>query len=413
MTKSLILSLLALLCLNVRAEDKVKKAIYVQNAFIIDMLSDKAAQKGSVLIENGRIKEIQYHENALIPENAEVIDATGKYLMPGLIDAHVHVTTGRHKGFAERKKYSENLLKHMLMGGITSVRDVGGKGKLLKILKKESDLQQISAPSIYYSAFFAGPSYYKEMGTTEFSPCQQTVDSSTNVKEAIAKAKAAGATGVKLYAAIEVDLLYKLAKEAKKQGLGVWGHATVMPAKPIDAVNAGMEVMSHAEMLKWEQCPSLSINMFENYEKYYGKFKFDFPELDKLFLKMKEKNIILDATCYHGTVNGLKESAILTKKAHEMGVKVSAGTDYLGDQELPYIHNEMKTFVDSCDFTAYEALRAATMIAAETFKKQKELGSIEEGKTADLLLLNANPLQDISNTKDINLVIKNGVVYKK
>lgn len=413
MIRSVILSLLALLCLNVRAEDKVKKTVYVQNAFIIDMLSYKAPQKGNVLIEDGRIKEIQFKDDASFPENAEVIDATGKYLMPGLTDAHVHVTTGKYESFDARKKYSEELLKKMLMGGITTVRDVGGHGELLKVLKEESSMQQIHSPSIYYSAFFAGPSYYKEMGTTEFSPCTQSVDSSTNVEEAMTKAKAAGVTGVKLYAAIEIDLLHKLAKEAKKQGLGVWGHATVMPAKPIDAVNAGMEVMSHAEMLKWEQCPSLSTNMFDNYDKYYGKFKFDFPELDVLFAKMKEKNIILDATCYHGTVNGLKEAAIFTKKAHEMGVKVSAGTDYLGDQKLPYIHDELETLVKECDFTEYEALRSATIIAAETFKKQNDIGTIEEGKRADMLLLNSNPLEKISNTKDIHIIIKEGVVYKK
>ena len=413
MTRNLFLSFLALLCLNVRAEDKVKKAVYVKNAILIDMLSDKAPQKANVLIEEGKIKTIDYNETSLVPENAEIIDATGKYLLPGLVDAHVHVTTGRFDDRNKLKAYSEDLLKHMLAGGITSVRDVGGDGDLLKELKKESALHQISSPNIYYSAFIAGPSYYKQMGTTEFSPCQQSIDSSSNIEEVMAQAKAAGATGVKLYAAISVDLLHKLAKEAKRQGLGVWGHATVMAAKPIDAVNAGMEVMSHAEMLKWEQCPSLSEDMFENYEKYSEKFKFDFSELNALFIKMKEKNIILDATCYHGTVNGLKEAAIFTEKAHEMGVKVSAGTDYFGDSDLPYIHDELETLVKECDFSPFEALRSATIIAAETFKMEKSIGSIEEGKIADLLLLNSNPLEKISNTRDINLVIKNGIVYKK
>ncbi|WP_282016564.1 amidohydrolase family protein [Marinifilum flexuosum] len=413
MTRSIILSLLALLCLNARAEEKVKKILYVKNAYIIDMLTNQPIQKGSVLIVDGRIKDITYQNSNETPENAEVIDAEGKYLMPGLIDAHAHVTTGREKDFDKLKTYSKDLLHKMLMGGITSIRDVGGKGELLKVLQDESASFEIKSPKIYYSAFFAGPSYYKQMGTSEFNACTQAVDSSTNVQEAMAKAKNAGASGVKLYAAINPELLRELAHEAKKQGLGVWGHATVMSAKPTDALNVGMEVMSHAEMLKWEQCPSLSMSMFDNYEKYYGKFKFDFPELDLLFEKMKEKNVILDATCYHGTVNGLKEAAIFTKKAHKMGVKVSAGTDYLGDQPLPYIHDELETFVKHCDFTPYEALRSATVIAAETFKMRSEIGTIEKGKIADLLLLYSNPLENISNTKDIHTVIKEGVIYKK
>lgn len=96
-----------------------------------------------------------------------------------------------------------------------------------------------------------------------------------------------------------------------------------------------------------------------------------------------------------------------------MGVKVSAGTDYLGDQKLPYIHDELETLVKECDFTEYEALRSATIIAAETFKKQNDIGTIEEGKRANMLLLNSNPLEKISNTKDIHIIIKEGVVYKK
>jgi imidazolonepropionase-like amidohydrolase len=412
MTRIIFLSLLALLCLNVKAKEKSQKTVFVKDAFIIDMLSNEDPRKGSVLIEDGKIAMLSYDANASAPAGAEVIDASGKYLMPGLIDAHVHVTTGKHESEEALRKYSEDLLKKMLYGGITTVRDVGGKGYMLKKLQARSASFEIEAPKIYYSAFFAGPSYYEERKDKNFSACTQSVDASTNVQEAMAKAKKAGATGVKLYAAIDPDLLHELAAEAKKQGLGVWGHATVMSAKPTDAVNAGMEVMSHAEMLKWEQCPSLATSMFDNYGKYYGKFKFDFPELDALFEKMKEKNIILDATCYHGTVNGLKEAAIFTKKAHKMGVKVAAGTDYLGDQPLPYIHDELETFVKHCDFTPYEALRSATVIAAETFKMQDKIGTIEKGKIADLLLLNANPLEKITNTKEIHLIIKEGFIYK-
>ncbi|WP_421918825.1 amidohydrolase family protein [Marinifilum sp.] len=412
MTRVIFVSLLALLCLNLKAEKKSQKTVFVKDAFIINMHSNENPRKGSVLIKDGRITSVSYDLNTPIPIGVEVIDANGKYLMPGLVDAHVHVTTGSEKDFDKLKKYSKDLLQKMLMGGITSIRDVGGKGKLLKVLQEESSMFEIESPKIYYSAFFAGPSYYEKRKEKNFDACTQSVDASTNVQEAMAKAKKAGATGVKLYAAIDPELLSKLAKEARKQGLGIWGHATVMSAKPMDAVNAGMEVMSHAEMLKWEQCPSLSMSMLDNYKKYYGKFKFDFPELDALFERMKEKNIILDATCYHGSVNGLKEAAIFTKKAHQMGVKVSAGTDYLGDQELPYLHNELEILVDSCAFTPFEALRSATIIAAETFKKQNEIGTIEKGKIADLLLLNSNPLENISNTKDIHTVIKEGVMYK-
>ena len=215
---------------------------------------------------------------------------------------------------------------------------------------------------------------------------------------------------------MDADLLKRITDEAKKQGIGVWSHSTVMPAKPSDAINVGVEVISHAEMLKWEQCDSLSVSMFDNWKKYYGKMSFDFPELEKIFTEMIKKDVILDATAYHGSVNKFDEAVIFTKKAHEMGVKVCAGTDYYVDplkDSTPFIHKEMQVFVEKCGFTPVEALRSATIIAAETFKMQHKTGSIEKGKDADLLILNKNPLTDIKNTTNIHMVIKQGKIYNK
>ena len=423
------LSFLVLLCYysgytqNKTIPEKVKKLV-LTNATIINMVSEEA-RRGSIIIEDKMIASIDYSTEAPTSENSQVIDLEGKYVIPGLIDAHVHLSTMSFNSRKEREVYYEKLLGQMLMGGVTSVRDMAGDARILSELKRASALNEIKAPNIYYSAFMAGPDYYEgndREGRSvvgwpqKYSPWLQCITPETNLTYAVAQAIGCGATGLKLYASLNAEMIKKIVEEAKKQGIGIWSHSCVMSAKPSDAVNAGVEVISHAEMLKWEQCDSLSNKMFDNYRKYYGKMAFSFPELDSLFIKMREKNIILDATCYHGTVNGLKEAAIFTQKAHEMGVKVAAGTDYFTDpdkKELPFVHDELETLVKNCGFTPYQAIRSATIIAAETFGRHNELGTIEQGKIADLVVLDANPLEEITNTKIISIVIKEGVVYKK
>ncbi len=393
--------------------------LVLANATIIDMCSEHP-RIGNILIEGNMITLIDYNSKAEYP-GYKVINLTGKYIIPGLIDSHTHIATSAFDKREEREEFTQQLLKQMLNGGITSIRDMAGDARFLAELKRASALHEIAAPNIYYAAFMAGPDYYKGNDREgkmvvgwphKYAPWLQCVTEQTNLTEAVAQAIGCGASGLKLYASMDAGLVKKVSEEGKRQGIKVWSHACVMSAKPGDAVEAGVEVISHAEMLKWEQCKSLSTKMFDNYEKFYGKMKFDFKQLDKLFVQMIEKNIILDATCYHASVNGLEEAAIFTKKAHKMGVKIAAGTDYFGDQELPYIHNEMQTLVEQCDFTPYEALCSATIIAAETFKKHNEIGTIETGKIADLLILNANPLTNIINTTNIAFVIKEGRTYK-
>lgn len=406
-----------------RTTEPAADKIVLTNVTIVDMCSENP-RIGNILIEGKKIVSIDYNSNTEY-KDCEVIDLTGKFIIPGLIDAHTHIATMTFDKREERNAYTQQLLRQMIEGGVTSIRDMAGDARLLAEFKRASALQEIAAPNIYYAAFMAGPDYYEgndREGRSvagwpdQYAPWLQCVTDETNLTEAVAQAKGCGASGLKLYASLDAELVKKITDEGKRQGIGVWSHACVMSAKPSDAVEAGVEVISHAEMLKWEQCESLSTKMFDNYGKYYGKMKFDFPELEEVFNQMTEKKIILDATCYHGTVNGMEEAAIFTKKAHAMGVKVAAGTDYFTDpdkKKLPFIHEEMQTLVEHCDFTPYEALRSATIIAAETFKKHAEIGTIETGKMADLLILDANPLTNIKNTTKIAFVIKEGVIYKK
>jgi imidazolonepropionase-like amidohydrolase len=137
---------------------------------------------------------------------------------------------------------------------------------------------------------------------------------------------------------------------------------------------------------------------------------------------MKEKNTILDATISvnsyllkqhpeSGGANLRYELAKrITAKARKAGVKICTGTD--ADQKF-LVQEEMKLLVHECGFTPFDAIIAATKNGAEAIGILKSHGTVEPGKTADLLVLDKNPLDDIDNISSVNIVIKAGRLYKK
>lgn len=354
-------------------------------------------------------------------EGAIVTDLQGKFILPGLIDTHVHLATQMNNPIGVLNKRISSDLKRVLYGGITTVRDMGGDARLLALYQRSANLDQIPAPDIYYAAFLAGPDYMKLAGKEEEMGKQhqefgwrQTIAENANAHDVITMAKGSGATGIKIYSDISAPMVMKLAKEARLQHMEIWSHATVIPALPSDAVNAGVKVISHAHDIPWEQTGHKK--KIKNDGEGYSRLKKNFQQLKPLIDLMKKKDVILDATIYLSSMNkGYDVNAFyITKRMHEAGVKVSAGTDWMipEDSDLPNIHHEMALLVDSCGFSPLEAIHAATHIGAEAIGLA-DRGEISPGKKADLLVLNANPLENIKATQAIFFVVKNGKMIEK
>jgi len=136
-------------------------------------------------------------------------------------------------------------------------------------------------------------------------------------------------------------------------------------------------------------------------------------KLDSLLHIMKDNHVILDATNYIGENNKMHNSVKVTKRAHKLGIKVSVGTDwpYLYEPEIPF-YKELRLLIDKCGFTTEDALYSATKIGAESIGLT-DRGAIENGKKADIIILNKNPLKDLENLKDLHVIIKSGIIYKK
>ncbi|NER13477.1 amidohydrolase family protein [Leptobacterium flavescens] len=414
-----------------------KNYIVLKNANIIDAISD-TSKKGSVFIEGDKITAIDYTNSMQIPEVAAIYDLEGKYIIPGLIDAHVHITHGTLKDAQEH-------LQTALKKGVTGVRDMGGDGRMLTLLKKNTMIGEDVGPDVFFSTIIAGPEFFendprpKEVAkgaTAGKVPWQTAITHDSDLRQVVAEAKGLGATAIKVYLNVDKDLFRKVAAEAKRQRLKVWSHAVVPPTKAIDITNGGSEVMSHAasmvqyEFIKGDLKSRHAFKSQEELKAYRQKsqnlnWDKNSAEVKRLFNAMKANNSILDATMFVYTLglepseNGKKVDSTrykigvkAVKIAYDMGVKIGAGSDHMISKDnIINIHREIE-LLTLAGLSNIDAIKAATIINAEGLGEEKNIGTIEKGKLANLVVLNTNPLENIESTKDIKFVIKRGKIVE-
>jgi len=396
----------------------------LEGATIIDGYSAHAPRVASILIEGGRIAKID--DAIAAPAGAIVIDLHGKWIIPGLIDAHVHLTEGKRSEI-------EKMLARALRGGITAVRDMGGDDRILIGLARDTRLGDIDGPDIVYSALMAGPSFFKDPRAVASAlgaiagetPWMRAVTPQTDLHAAMLEAKGIGATGIKIYANLPATEVARVTAAAHEAGFRVWSHATIFPATPIDAVRAGVDVISHTPLLAWAGVKSVPQTYDHRYDIDYAALDLHAPAFRTLFDEMVKRGTILDATnavfepreaghTLPGAEARFRFATAATKMAHQLGIRVDAGTDslFLPKQELPLLHHEIEILVADCGFSPAEAIESATRINAGVLGIAADAGTIEQGKRANLVVLNADPLLDIRNTTAIDRVIKDGRIYE-
>ncbi|SMC69916.1 amidohydrolase family protein [Pedobacter africanus] len=408
--------ILLLLCLQGSAF--AQRAILLKDATIIDGDGSVKPYQGSVFIKDGIIKAVFKGESGKADAGAELIDCKGKFIVPGLIDAHVHLGTGNlddwKKASLTRDSIAENLLRH----GITTVRDMAGYAPFLAEYKTAVTSGKIPGPDIFYAAQFAGPSYFemiargskdrKGQGTTAW---YRAISNKKEVKQAIMEAKKAGVTGIKIYASLSRELIAEITREAHKQGLMAWAHGAIFPSKPIDVALAGVNSMSHANDLVFEQLKGDTIEIGRAWAQLYKGLKADTAILDRLLLAMKERNIYLDATVFHAENNKMVNAAIITRRANQLGVKIVSGTDWIypTKNEDVALMQEVKLLASKCGMNSLEVIQCATLNGAQV-TGLNDRGVIRSGKRADLLVLRQDPLNDVEHLFHPEIVFKRGIM---
>lgn len=413
--KSIFIFMLLLPFLSLQGQNNT---VLLKEVRVVNVEKGTVSGPTQLLVENGMIKMIGDRAGrGFVGETREL---AGAYVLPGLINAHIHLGNDPKETWESRHQQLAYLVEH----GITSVRDAAGDARILKVMQQEVREGKVVGPDIYYAAFVAGPSYYKGNDReqnmvvgldTAYAPWLQCIRPGDDLDRAMEAARECGATGIKIYGGFNREELIPLIRAGKKAGLEIWGHAALYPAKPIDAAEAGMEVLSHAYLLEWEGVKEeLSGDIFENYNKFYESIDREHLDISALVTVLKEKNAIFDPTLYLCMENNMEWSARLVKQLYQSGVRVCAGTDWIEEvkRPCPFLLDEIGLYVEKCGFTPLDAIRSATIVAAEVIGQEKEVGSVEEGKRADLLILNDNPLENIGNLKKIRMVIKGGRIVK-
>lgn len=404
---------------------------------IIDGTGTPAKPNMNILIDGGRIAAIYPDGSRATPKGAKVEDLSGRYVIPGLIDAHVHLT-GAEPDYAHYVPHLQALLR----GGVTAIRDMAGDDRLIGYLAGEANSDTLASPDIYYVALMAGPTFFAEDVRAQeasagerlgFAPWMQAITADTDIPLAVAEAKGTGATALKLYANLPPDLVSKITAEAHRQGLRVWTHATIFPTTATEAVDAGVDTISHSPYLVWDAARNVPDDYRVRAMGDFTHIRPDAPQIVALFNAMKQRGTILDATLLpfldEATHAPAKVGAgimpwsyAVTRLAHQQGVLIDVGTDSSGLVDgahgpdlkaLPEVHSEMALLVEHCGFTPIEAIRAATQVSAAAMGQSAQRGTITPGKRADLVVLNADPSRDIGNTRKIDFVVKSGRIYPR
>jgi imidazolonepropionase-like amidohydrolase len=412
---------------------------------VIDGSGKRPQPHRTIIIANGRILEIYQAGGRRAPAGATVMRLSDKYVIPGLIDSHYHLILGT------RSKAEEDALhRFALLGGITAVRDMAGDGIALAELARAASDGNYQSPRVYFSALMAGKSWFIDQRVQIMmhglpageAPWARAIGPDTDMVKVVAEAKATGATGIKLYADLSPETVTKITREAHRQGLKVWSHATIFPSRPSDAVRAGVDVLSHNHLLVWElvkDIPAVS-DKATNSMIGWTNVSVDAPAMTALLRQMRKQGTVLDDTAIWaklrlvpaiekseaakpetqrtpGLANAIENWTFgIVRRAHEFGIPLVAGTDFQEHPELqdfPNIHAELELLVSKCGLTPLEAITTATRNGAMVLGIQDSYGTIAKGKVADLVILSADPSTDIRNTTKIIYVIKGGRVHKR
>lgn len=404
------------------------------NARLFDTETGRTLSNMTVLIEGNRIKSTGEGNQLKLPKDTEIVDARGRTLLPGLWDMHVHI--GPNDG-----------LMH-LAAGVTSVRDLANDIDTLQTLKRKIDANEELGPRILMSGFMDGRGPYA-------GPTKVFVDNEEEARTAIDNYDKLGYSGIKIYSSIKTELVPKIIELAHAKGLRVSGHVPAfMTAEQF--VQAGADELQHVNFvflnflfddvkdtrtparftsvadraatidLKSERVTSFvkllkekktvvdpTVGIFEGmFVDRPGKMSVSFATIgDRLPPQVRRGLFAGGLPVPEGKDERYRESAKallrMIKLLYDAGVPIVAGTDSLAGFAL---HRELELYVEA-GIPPAEVLKIATIGAARVMKREADLGSIAPGKLADLILVDGNPAEQISDIRRVALVVKDGNVY--
>lgn len=424
-----------------------ERSYFVKAKAVIDPGSGKVIENAAMQISSGKILWIGKAKDAEIPAEAKVLDFSDKYIIPGLIDTHAHLYTNLVFGHSTNPA----LPPLFIAGGVTSILAPGSgdpEGDIA--LKNRVDSGRVIGPRM----FMAGE--YIDMEPLNV-PWMEAVKSETEAKAKMDMWFSRGATAVKVYTGMRGDMLRAVINHAHLRGAKVSGHLERETWG--NAIEMGIDVLHHGiysfpEIMP-KDIPPQTIGMINfappEYDKYYQAIvdaDLKSPKIQSVFKAAAKSNVVFVPTVValespdaakdfmtaqqpfyapdawkkvetRFNAEKKKYAVLLTQKnielvreANKAGVMLSTGTDMTNLQMLPAfsLYREMEIFSEA-GMKPMEVLKAATYNGAWAIGRTDMIGSIEAGKMADFVVLNANPLENIGNVRQVFRTVKNGTIY--
>jgi imidazolonepropionase-like amidohydrolase/Tol biopolymer transport system component len=399
--------------LNLKS-DKPKGSTAFTGARIITMNGDQVLENATILITDNKITGIGSKNDLSIPVDAEIIDASGKTIMPGLIDVHAHLGHFRF-GLSPQKhwQYYTNLAY-----GVTTTHDPSANTEMVFSQSEMVKTGAMVGPRI----FSTGIILYGADGDFK-----ATVNNMEDARSAILRTKAFGAFSVKSYNQPRRDQRQQIIKASHEQQIQVVpeggstffhnismildGHTGIEHNIPV--TNLHKDVVQLWAASQTGYTPTLIVNYGGLNGEYYWYQTTNVWENEKL-LKYTPRGVI-DSRSRHRTMAPLKEyenGHILVskdaKKLADAGVKVNLGAH--GQIQGIGAHWELWMLAQG-GMTNMEALKAATINGAHYLGMEDQIGALKEGMLADLIVLDKNPLEDIQNSNSVSYTMVNGRLY--
>jgi imidazolonepropionase-like amidohydrolase len=454
---------LVLISLSIAIAQETPTALERPLAFthvtVIDATGASAKPDMTVIVTGNLITTLGKSSQLTVPPNAHVVDASGKYMIPGLWEMHTHA-------FIRSKKSFPLYVMYLFIAyGVTGVRDMGSPG-LPDDFGDYPYLQDVEWRQAINEGAIIGPHLNLALTVINgphvpgYPRAWAPVADATQAREEVDYLKKLGADSIKVYDQLSREAYFAIADEAKKQGMPFAGHVPIL-ISAAEASDAGQKSLEHNYAVLFG-CSSREKEFMQKEEDLYGAGKasmrgllhledvralvssYDEEKAAKLFAKFVKNDTFVTPSlvrakpervpatdlrvvkyfspalrAYVYPPNAKKTSPDvreaeklmyqyhfrLVKAMQQAGVKMLVGTDssFFGSA----VHDEMAEMVKA-GLTPMQALQTATKNAADYLGELDSMGTVEQGKTADLVLLDANPLQDISNTEKISAVVLNG-----
>jgi imidazolonepropionase-like amidohydrolase len=374
-------------------------------ATIVDGTGRPPIADGVVIVRDGRIADVGPRAGVTLPADVRTVPVAGKTIVPGLWDMHTHLT-------------QVEWAPVYLAAGVTTVRDMGNEFDFITALRDAIDADRALGPKLLLAGLVDGG------GPNAFGVVYAATPDEG--RQVVAKYHDAGFQQIKIYTLVTPPIVEVICAEAHRLGMTVTGH--VPNGMTIDqAAAAGMDQIAHLairgeadsdEVKKTIQFlherktvidPTQSWNELLGHAAGTPVAAFQPgiaripPPLNRVFSNAGAAGID-PATARARLERGLR----IVKALHDAGVAIVAGTD----EGIPghSVHREIELYVEA-GLTPIEALQAATIVPARAMKMDGEVGTIERGKRADLVVLNANPLESIRNIRTVRWTIRGGRVY--